>query len=276
MKQLFGEQGIPEKLVTDNGSQYTSAEFQRFTKEWDFVHTTSSPRYPQSNGFAERNVQTVKNILHKAKESHSDPYLALLCFRSTPIDHNLPSPAEMLYSRKPKTNLPSKIPNSLPDPRNIQKNLERRQTSQKKYHDRHAHDLAALQKGQHILMKKEEQGRWIPATVLNEASEPRSYMVQTPNGTMYRRNRRHLLQINPPRRTLIRWADDEDNADQDSGTPAAVPPATTEAPGPGHEDHGTENHQQQIINSKPPHTHTFNKYTTRTGRIVKRPNRMDL
>ena len=40
--------------------------------------------YPQSSSFSERTVQTVKDLLHKCKESGQDPHLAMLCPRSTP------------------------------------------------------------------------------------------------------------------------------------------------------------------------------------------------
>ena len=61
--------------------------------------------YPQSNGFAERMVQTVENILQKSDETKEDPYLALLSYRATPLDLELKSPAELLKNRKFKTRL---------------------------------------------------------------------------------------------------------------------------------------------------------------------------
>ena len=88
LKSVFEEHGIPSRLVTDNGSQYTSAAFQEFSRSYGLTHVTSSPLYLQSNGFSERTVQTVKDLLQKCKESDQDPHLALLCLRSTPLSHD--------------------------------------------------------------------------------------------------------------------------------------------------------------------------------------------
>ena len=81
LKAVFSRHGIPEKLVSDNGPQYSSQEFVSFAKQYDFCHLTSSPHFPQSNGQAERTVQTMKKLL---KESR-DPYMSLLTYRSTPL-----------------------------------------------------------------------------------------------------------------------------------------------------------------------------------------------
>ena len=59
----------------------------------------SSPSYPQSNGFIEAMVKTTKNIMEKAEESDSDPHLAMLIYRSTPIRPGQLSPAELLNTR---------------------------------------------------------------------------------------------------------------------------------------------------------------------------------
>ena len=88
LKKMFAHQGIPDVLFTDNGPQFSAKEFADFAEEWKFTHITSSPRYPQSNGEAERIVQTMKNMLDKA----SDEHLALLAYRNTPL-HNGFSPA---------------------------------------------------------------------------------------------------------------------------------------------------------------------------------------
>ena len=59
LKQVFSEHGIPERVISDNGPQYSSDAFRTFAAEWEFQHVTSSPRHPQSNGFAERCVQSL-------------------------------------------------------------------------------------------------------------------------------------------------------------------------------------------------------------------------
>ena len=94
LKDVFARHGIPEKIRSDNGP-FDSGEFARFAKEWNIQLSPSSPYYPQSNGEAERSVQTIKNILKKEK----DKYQALLAYRSTPLQNDF-SPAELLMERK--------------------------------------------------------------------------------------------------------------------------------------------------------------------------------
>ena len=49
MWQIFARYLIPLELVTDN-SPFNSAEFKAFAGRWEFIHTTSSPHYAESNG----------------------------------------------------------------------------------------------------------------------------------------------------------------------------------------------------------------------------------
>lgn len=52
-KSIFARHGIPEVVRSDNGPQFVSGYFQKFSRTWGFSHITSSPRFPQSNGEAE-------------------------------------------------------------------------------------------------------------------------------------------------------------------------------------------------------------------------------
>ena len=96
LRSIVAEHGIPEELVTDNGPQYSSHEFKKFCSEWGIRHTTSSTLYPKSNGFSERMIQTVKNLLKKAEGAGEDPYIALLNYRATPVYSKLQAPAKLL------------------------------------------------------------------------------------------------------------------------------------------------------------------------------------
>ena len=106
LKTFFAEYGIPTIVYTDQGTQFASEEFRAFAAQYRFQVQHSSPRYPQSNGFIEAMVKTAKNIMEKAEESGSDPHLAMLIYRSTPIRPGQLSPAELLTQRKYRALLP--------------------------------------------------------------------------------------------------------------------------------------------------------------------------
>ncbi|XP_061193733.1 uncharacterized protein K02A2.6-like [Saccostrea echinata] len=89
-----------------NGPQFSSKEFRDFSKEYGFVHVTSSPYFPQANGQAERTVITVKNLLRKAKDLHK----SLLYYPNTNIEEIGLSPAQMFLGRRLKTDLPIASP----------------------------------------------------------------------------------------------------------------------------------------------------------------------
>lgn len=82
---------------------FDSRECRQFALDWGFKFTFSSPRYPQSNGLAERAVQIAKKMLLKCYEDKTDYRLALLMYRASPVaDTNL-TPSELLMNRNLRT-----------------------------------------------------------------------------------------------------------------------------------------------------------------------------
>ena len=111
------------------------------------------------------------------------------CLRTTPINYNLPSPAELLNNRILRSNLIAKV--STPRFSNtdhIHEELKHRQDMQKMYHDRTAHDLPLLVPGQDVRILDNQTGKWKPATITSRCAEPRSYILH-PDGSSKRRNR---------------------------------------------------------------------------------------
>ena len=106
MRSTLVRHGIPKVVFSDNGSQYSSHEFKKFSKSWDFIHKTSSPEFPQSNEFVERALQTIKKTLRKRREDDSDPYIAMLALRTTKNSSGT-SASELLMKRKLRTLVPS-------------------------------------------------------------------------------------------------------------------------------------------------------------------------
>ena len=126
---VFTELGRPFVLRSDNGPCYSSREFHNFLNFYQVDHVTSSPHYPQSNGFAEALVGIAKKLMGKSLKEGKPWNFGLLQYRTTPISSTLPSPLEMLTGRKPRLNLPQ-IPSSIGhnmDTSRIRKELLRRQ-----------------------------------------------------------------------------------------------------------------------------------------------------
>lgn len=63
LRSVFSCFGIPQQLVSDNGLQLVSEEFQSFLRVNGIQHIRSAPYHPSINGLAERFVQTLKKAL---------------------------------------------------------------------------------------------------------------------------------------------------------------------------------------------------------------------
>ena len=222
----FARHGIPDIVVSDNGPQYSSHEFRKFAQTWQFNHVTSSPTYPQSNGMAERTIQTVKQILKKAIKNGDDPYLSLLEFRNTPIDDNLGSPCQLLMNRRTKSLLPTSSALLEPEVQgNVQKKLEDKKNVQKKYYDRNTVQLPEIKEGDTVRVQKSDK-TWELAKVVRKTEKPRSFIVKTKTGEI-RRNRKHLIKTNenPPEHEasdMMNWKDA--NPDNNQVEPEPEPP----------------------------------------------------
>ena len=65
LQKVFADHGLPEHIVTDNGTNFVSAEFETFLKRNGVKHTTTAPGHPATNGLAERYVGFIKKQLKK-------------------------------------------------------------------------------------------------------------------------------------------------------------------------------------------------------------------
>ena len=68
MKSILSRHGLPETLCSDNGPQFSSQEMAEFTSSHGIQHVTSSLYFPESNGMAERVVQTAKQLLKQPSD----------------------------------------------------------------------------------------------------------------------------------------------------------------------------------------------------------------
>jgi transposase InsO family protein len=267
LKPHFTRFGTPDELYSDNGPQYSSAEFKQFAKDWQFKHVTSSPGYAQSNGLAEKAVQTAKGMLEKCRRDGSDPYIALLNLRNTPRDAVLKSPAQRLLSRRTKTPIPTSPRLLEPEPLergDVYNQLVRKRCNQKRFYDRGAQpELPELHSGDTVRLQT-TKGYNTKGFVKQHSGDPRSYIVNA-GGTDYRRNRKHLLKVNEPRSTTESTPEQipmmESEARQAS-TPErqASTPKTT-----------ATTRSSQLDSGRPPGTPTTPTVVTRSGRIS-RPN----
>ncbi|UYV82964.1 K02A2.6-like [Cordylochernes scorpioides] len=189
LKTIFRTHGIPRTLVSNNGPPFNSTGFKNFAQKYEFKHQTSSPKYPRSNGQVERTIQTIKGLIIKAVKSGRDPNLALMEFNNTP-KYDLPSPTQMLMGRSVRT-LSTYTRQQLKPLFDTTKNYQKLKDHQQKYAGSPKRILRPLEVGDNIMLQ-ERHRKWVPATVTAKHETPRSYMVKTPSGSEYRRNRSHL------------------------------------------------------------------------------------
>ena len=133
--------GIPDEIISDNGSQFVTKEYHDFAARYGFKLTTSSPHYPRGHGFIERQVQNIKNVFNRCAEEGTDANLTVLQLRATPLDSRIPLPSELLQNRQLKFTL-SEIISSASNNKAFRPSLQSRQDYSR--YDAHAKELLQL------------------------------------------------------------------------------------------------------------------------------------
>lgn len=254
LQNWFATFGIPKELRTDNGGEYDSGLMKKFKDEWKFEHITSSPRFPQSNGFAERYVQIAKKILKKCNEDSSSVEIGLMNYRNSPRDDKLGSPNERFLCRKTNTIVPMIEIHTKPKIiENVTQNLQIEREKQKFYFDQHVRQRDVPNIGEKVNIQDPATKIWQSGIVVALTNKPRSVIIKTDEGVVLRRNTIHI------RRSSANIV------------PQFDPVASTNGQEQDENNIG-ENEQQanQNQNNLP------RPYVTRSGRTVKPVDRMNL
>ena len=187
LRKIFATFGVPEILVSDNGSNFTSQEFETFLKQNGVIHKTSAPYHPASNGLAERAVRTFKQGIKKITKGSLQDRLSrfLLGYRNIPQTTTGHSPAELMFNR----HLRSPMDLLKPD---LNKRMEERQKdSTDTVREFRPHDL--------VFVKNFPPGskpKWLPGEI-KSTDGPRSFTVSLADGRIIRRHLDHIRRRYP-------------------------------------------------------------------------------
>ncbi|XP_064483003.1 uncharacterized protein K02A2.6-like [Ornithodoros turicata] len=152
LRRIFSTHGLPDIVVSDNGTSFTALETANFLRRNGIKHVFSPPYHPQSNGVAERMVQTVKNKLRQLRRDNLECRLSRLLFtlRAMPSATTGKTPAELLMNRRLKTLLHQVQPVT---------NATKEQRCKE--------DTPKFQVGDEVFVRHYTGGnKWVPATVM--------------------------------------------------------------------------------------------------------------
>ena len=154
----------------------------------------SAPYNSQSNGHAEAGVKNAKRLLEKCKAiDNNDFRKRLRDWNNSPRADGY-SPAQMLYSRRQKTDLPV-LPNAYDRIDTLDAELKRqaKQDRNKDYYDRTTTPIKEMTPGTTVLVQNAATKRWdLQGTVSQLYQDGRCVKIQLSNGKFYYRNRRHV------------------------------------------------------------------------------------
>ena len=186
LRSIFATHGLPEMLVTDNGTVFTSMEFQQFTKRNGIRHVKTAPYHPASNGLAERAVQTFKEHMKKSSNDSIETQVArfLFSYRRTPHSTTGIAPAELLLGRLPRSHLDLVKPN-------LQEKVRSKQFLQTKYHDNQAQERHFEVGDKVFILDLPAKKQWMPGTICALNGQV-TYWVELVDGRIVRRHIDHI------------------------------------------------------------------------------------
>ena len=187
LRTLFATHGIPETIVSDNGTPFVNALMEQFLKANGVRHVTAAPYHPSSNGLAERAVQTCKAALKKMSADTLETKIQrfLLNYRTTLQGTTGIPPAQLLMGRQLRTRLDFVVPD-------VSKRVQDAQTTQKDHHDLHCKERQ-FSKGDQVMARNYAgTPKWLPGKV-TAVTGPVSYQVTLADGRLWRRHQDQLI-----------------------------------------------------------------------------------
>ena len=167
LQRIFAQFGLPETIVSDNGTQFTSTVFQEYCAENAIKHVRSPPFHPQSNGQAERFVDTFKRALIKLRNDGTykeSLQTFLFSYRTTPSasSQSGPSTAENFLDRQLRSVL------SELHPKNIKHSTPRSNDMEKQFNRHHGARPRQFQNGELVFVRDYRPGpvTWIPGQIV--------------------------------------------------------------------------------------------------------------
>ena len=184
---IFARHGVPNAVRTDNGPPFQSEAFAKWSKMMGYEHRKVTPLWPRANGEVERFMRTitkaVKTALLDKGSWKQEMYRFLRHYRATPHSTTGKSPAELLFGRKIKTDLPiynsDKSGVSDNSIELLRKKDDRMKSYMKQLADQRNHAAESkFRIGDKVLVKQEKTDKTSPPFC------PEPYRVAAKNGTM--------------------------------------------------------------------------------------------
>ena len=179
---IFSIFGLPQVIVLDNATVFTSAEFQKFADENGITHQKATPY-----GLAEKAVQTFKEMIKKLSgplETRLSQFL--FAYRTTHQALTGVSPAFLMFGRTLHTRLDLLFPNTTAD--QVRKSQARMMAK------RENRQVSSFKPGDFVYCRNfpSNQPKWIPAEV-QATTGPLSYQLTLPDGRSIRRHVDHVI-----------------------------------------------------------------------------------
>ena len=290
LRAVFTRYGLPHEVVSDNGPQFVSEEYQTFLKMNRVKLTLVPPYHPASNGLAERHVQTFKGMYKAYGNTRSVQHRVadiLFRYRNTPHSTTGKTPAELFLKREPRTFL------SLVKP-SLKSRVESRQAASKLYKDGAHPKLRTFDLYQPVRVKNVRGGKekWIQGTIV-AIKGPETYIVRVSGNNRRFVHANHLIP-NDAREQNAKKENIEREIVECNPTPLlqeipVMPQAETSSKSAQVPSVGTELAEVPSvvvqINSDPdtskipvsnPHFVGTSVKVTRSGRVSKPPERLNL
>ncbi|CAH9118568.1 unnamed protein product [Cuscuta europaea] len=230
-KNVITRFGVPQEIISDNGTQFEATPFHELLREWGIKHRFSYVAYPQGNGQVENANRTIMEGLKKKLQDIGGSWVdelpnILWCYRTTPRRATGETPFAICYGFEAKAPTEVAIPSRRVeqyDPEVNEENMkidlhlveERRQQAfiwaenyrrqVKSYYDTKVRSRE-FQVGDYVLRRREAsqpteggklalkyEGPYIVSVVV----KPGTYKLKCPNGTNVPRtwNVRHLVKF---------------------------------------------------------------------------------